>query len=365
MVNVTFDDGEWIDVDGGRVWTITFRSKGAYSMNLKFDHFVLPEGLRFCGCLTEKREEVKGAYTHLNNYESQEFGTFPVDGDTITVEYFAPTGTKKPVLDICHIVHGYKKQPALACLGSGFCNINSVCDPQYGGNYSAEIRAGGMLMNGAGNGYCSGSLINSIGNTGRQLFLTAAHCGTSHTAVKFNWRSPSCAGTSCPAGNDIGNVVVLQRFTESDYTIAEILEPIPAAWNLFLAGFNANIQAPTRMGCIHHPSADVQKMAYAYKSGVPDRWSWGGPSTHWRVTSWDEQSTTEGGSSGSPLFNERNQIVGQLHGGSASCFNMGGYDTYGAVFYSWNNGLAPILNPENLATTEVDGINLDFARSMH
>ena len=42
---------------------------------------------------------------------------------------------------------------------------------------------------------------------------------------------------------------------------------------------------------------------------------WYTSNTHWRLN-WDEGGT-EGGSSGSPLFDDEN-IVGQLHGGSES-----------------------------------------------
>ena len=40
--------------------------------------------------------------------------------------------------------------------------------------------------------------------------------------------------------------------------------------------------------------------------------------THWFVAAWDE-GMTEGGSSGSPVFDDSQRIRGQLHGGYASC----------------------------------------------
>ena len=39
-----------------------------------------------------------------------------------------------------------------------------------------------------------------------------------------------------------------------------------------------------------------------------------GAGTHVRLEDWD-LGTTEGGSSGSPLFNQDHRVIGQLHGG--------------------------------------------------
>ena len=55
-----------------------------------------------------------------------------------------------------------------------------------------------------------------------------------------------------------------------------------------------------------------------------------------RVIDWDD-GTTEPGSSGSPLFNQDHQVIGQLHGGGAACGNSES-DWYGKFFTSWTGG---------------------------
>jgi len=50
--------------------------------------------------------------------------------------------------------------------------------------------------------------------------------------------------------------------------------------------------------------------------------------------------TTEGGSSGSPIFNDDHRIVGQLHGGYAACGNDLS-DWYGRIFTSWEGDGTP------------------------
>lgn len=357
----SLSDGQWTKVRDGRVWSLTFASEDAFSLNLKFNRFRIPEGAAMW--IYGNGMEVQGAYTEANNYASGEFMNWPVDGDRITVEYFQPDDVYgEPVLDISEVIHGYKDHKNFACGSSGSCNVNSACDDQWGGLHSNQIRGGAMVLNGGGSGYCSGSMINTIGNTGRQLFLTAAHCGTAHAGIKFHFASATCTPTNCPAGNNVGNINILLRRTESDFTIAEVGERIPESWNVFLSGFSASSVPTNFMSGVHHPSADVQKMAYAYKTAQYDRWSGSGPSTHWRVTSWDNRTTTEGGSSGSPLFDAQQRIIGQLHGGTASCNNPNGYDTYGGIYYSWDDGLSQYLNPFGQDTDFVDGVDLNAVR---
>ena len=81
----------------------------------------------------------------------------------------------------------------------------------------------------------------------------------------------------------------------------------------------------------------------------------------WQVN-WDRNTTTEGGSSGSPPFDQNKRIIGQLWGGGASCNNLSAPDYYGSLNKSWNpNGsnnssqLKHWLDPNNDGVTFIDG----------
>ena len=122
--------------------------------------------------------------------------------------------------------------------------------------------------------------------------------------------------------------------------------------------------APTSAVGIHHPSGDIKKWSYDGDASVSSEWGgWGssGTNTHWEVLDWDI-GTTEGGSSGSPLFDQNKRIVGQLHGGAALCGNDFS-DLYGKVAYSWdcqsqNSGRLDIyLDPNNSGLTLLDGFD--------
>ena len=89
--------------------------------------------------------------------------------------------------------------------------------------------------------------------------------------------------------------------------------------------------------------------------------------SHWQAN-WVSTTTnfgiTEGGSSGSPLFNSNGRIVGKLSGGPSTCTETADKknDYYGKISYDWTtNGttasqqLRPWLDPDNTGTRVLDG----------
>ena len=77
----------------------------------------------------------------------------------------------------------------------------------------------------------------------------------------------------------------------------------------------------------------------------------------WWIDAW-EDGVTEGGSSGSPLFDQNHRIIGQLYGGAAACsgnVNNGQFDYYGRMGVSFNNGITEHLDPLGLGIEVLDG----------
>jgi hypothetical protein len=139
-----------------------------------------------------------------------------------------------------------------------------------------------------------------------------------------------------------------------------ILNPeISTTPNLFLNGWSIDTVAPSNGVCIHHQDGDIKKISTYKKPLVND-------GTHWQVQ-WSETETnwgvTEGGSSGSPIFNQKRLIAGTLTGGMASCDAQSSYDYYGKMSYHWNkNGnssatqLKSWLDPNNTGIQQLAGM---------
>src|SRR5690606_11659733 len=110
------------------------------------------------------------------------------------------------------------------------------------------------------------------------------------------------------------------------------------------------------------PSGDIKKISFDDNASTPvQAMSSTEANSSWSVQ-WDRNTTTEGGSSGSPLFDQNHRIIGQLWGGSASCSNLTGKDFYGRFHNSWQptgsnstNQLKHWLDPLNSGATTVDG----------
>lgn len=376
-VQLTSDDGIWSVSDDGKVntWYLVIHSKQAHSLNLLFDTFELPNGAELY--LTafsdnDKQEssepEVIGPITSRNNFDHKRFSTVPLGGNSLLLEYYAPLDTDKPELEISHIVHGYKPtgftNPRIS--SSGNCNINVACSDSKG--WEDQVKSVVMMLTNSGRGYCSGSMVNSVEADGRQLFLTANHCAqrdVSQDMIMFNFQSDSCSQNNNPRTKQTAQGLrSLAQYYDSDFAIFEVQEKIPDSYGAYLAGWSAEqkpFQPSIPVVGIHHPSADIKKISFG--GGELTETCWRSCSRrhspdHWKVDHWSK-GTTEPGSSGSPLFDgETKRIIGQLHGGVASCRNADGWDSYGQVTASFDHGLGEVLDPSSTGTRFADGAYL-------
>ena len=224
-------------------------------------------------------------------------------------------------------------------------------------------------------------MVNNVQEDGRQLFLTAYHCvGTSDTTdnlLLFNYQTPRCNDTETqvtPRSMTAHGLKKLVQWKQSDFSLLELQESIPSSYNVYLSGWTADLESiPSRPVVIHHPSADVKKISFHHGNCTQACWGWcnvtrGDPADHWQVDRWSK-GTTEPGSSGSPLFDgQTKRIVGQLHGGSASCSRKDGYDMFGKLTWSFdmngdkNHTLKPVLDSAATGIRFVDGANLNDLR---
>lgn len=341
-VDVKYQDGSVYEMpNGDRIWRIQVKSAGAQTINLTFKNFKLAPGAEMF-IYTENYQQILGSFTHENNLEHGYLTTDLLHGEEVTIELYEPAttiGQNHFVLE--RIVHGYR---ALDYMNKGIgdsgggditCNNNVICS--LGDNWREQIRSVGILLsqNNLSAGFCSGSLINNTCNDGKAYFLTANHCGPSATSVVgFNFESTQCNTNAGPyPQNTISVLAVRAENAGSDFCLVELSSEPPASYNVFYSGWDRTGTTTNGQVCIHHPSGDLKKITFDSQAATYGTYS---GAQCWRIGNW-EDGTTEGGSSGSPLFNLDGNIIGQLYGGSASC-QSNTEDFYGRFDISWDGG---------------------------
>lgn len=232
-----------------------------------------------------------------------------------------------------------------------------------------------MLVTQDGTRFCTGTMINNTRKDRRQLFLTANHCmfmsSTNFVAI-FNYQHSGCGEsvTEPSVVQSAHGMDLLARWAPSDFALLVIREKIPANYDVYLSGWDISRVAPSNVFGIHHPSGDVKKFSSYNGTCVLASWTEVPNQYHWKVPAWT-RGTTEPGSSGSALFNDKGLVVGQLHGGQASCSNTDGYDVYGGLTFSYTTGilrsrrLKEHINPLNLNIRALGGMPLNPAQKDH
>ena len=211
--------------------------------------------------------------------------------------------------------------------------------------------------------WCTGSLIKNVRNDRKPYILTADHCGNKSSVTDlsqwifyFNYEGAGCPDptTEPPLKSITGATLVAhggnEASTGSDFFLVLLKSAIPDSYNVSFNGWSRETAQPSPSGTtIHHPQGDIKKISTYTTPLQPAHWSGNPALAHWRVT-WtgtpSGHGTTEGGSSGSPLFDNYGRLVGTLTGGDSGCdsaaLNLPDY--YGMFSYSWDKNGTDSVN---------------------
>lgn len=374
--------GDWEMLrNGNALWRLRIFSKNAKSLNLGFTKYNMPRG----GSLilySPDQQRVLGPFTPADNEEHEQLWTPVLEGEEMVIEVQVPAAQKLQLeLELKYVNHDFI---GFSEMLSGSCNLDVICGETDGwgivDNYRDIIQSvSRVTRNGAFD--CTGFLVNNARQDCLPYYMTANHCGfnagNAPTLVAYwNFFNSTCRQPNSPASGGNGNgslsntnagAIWRAGWGNSDFTLLELDDPVSETANAFYAGWNAENIAPTdTVITVHHPSGDEKRISFEFDETYIGNFTGGGGTpapnpngTHIVVPDWDI-GTTEGGSSGAPLFNNQKQVVGQLHGGLASCSNNS-YDAYGRFALSWNGGgtittsLKPWLDPDNTGITSLNG----------
>ena len=363
---------------GNAVWRVRILSEGAKSINLGFTRYLMPAGGTMI-LYSPDYQQVMGPFTPADNEEHEQLWTPVLPGDELVIEVQLPQHSQSLLqMKLKYVNHDFL---GFAEIASGSCNLDVICGGADGwaivDQYRDIIQSVAVIGTGGGT-FCTGFLVNNARQDCTPFFMTAFHCGISagnapSLVAYWNFYNSTCRQPNSPASGGSGNgslsdfnsgAVFRAGWSNSDFTLVEFDDPVSPSADAFFSGWSAEDFAPSdTVICIHHPSTDEKRISFEFDPTHIGAWGTGGNpvpnGNHVIIPDWDI-GTTEGGSSGSPLFNNQKRVVGQLHGGSALCGNNE-YDSYGWFHSSWEGGGTPgtrlrdWLDPDNSGVIVLDG----------
>jgi len=363
--------GTWEYLRGGLwMWRQRIHSRDAQSLNLGLGAFHLPPGAEL-RIYDPTETLLQGPFRAADNDEHTRFWTPVVAADEIVVELIVPEATRDEVqLKIDQVNHDFV---GITKILSGSCNLDVVCDEEDGfpllDRYRDNMQSVAMYTL-EGRTFCTGFLVNNTKNDCRPYFMTADHCNVDEgnapsMVVYWNYQNSYCRPPNSENSGRPGNgsrrdfnsgATFRAAYGRSDFALVELDDPVSNTANAYFAGWNATDQLQTGTNVvIHHPSTSEKRISIEYDDVYRGNWGQGASAIddgdHVIVANW-EVGTTEDGSSGGPLFNQFGEVIGQLHGGAASC-DQQSFDAFGWFHASWQGGgqpensLEPWLNPIN------------------
>lgn len=401
------NSGSWTLLpDGTKVWRLIISSKDARALGLYFSEEVqIPAGGTLFAYNANGRQ-ILGAYTSASDdFQAMEM----VQGDQLYLEYSAPAWVQElPVFHINEVVYFYRGvedhvsvfADAASQEKASSCEVDVACSE--GNNWANQIRSvvHYTFNDGTGTYVCSASTINNTANDCKPYILTAWHCGErvagqsiSTWVWYWNYQKTSCATGSAnasdpskgsktmtggtvraSAGNGtLNNPPGQYEVAGSDFYLVELNAQPPSSYNVYYAGWDRTNNGSASGVGIHHPAGSAKKISTYTQALAGATYNGGASNAHWRVfwaTTTNGHGVTEGGSSGSPIFNSNGLIVGQLSGGASACTANGAgsgtgpdkNDLYGKIYSDWDqNGttttaqLKPWLDPNNTGVTSLAG----------
>lgn len=388
-----------LDENGTEVYRLDITLEGTpVGIGLYYDDFYIPKGGRLF-IYTPGGRQLLGAYTEATHPRHGAFATEPLAGNRLILDYERPQGVEMPSIQISSVAYLYipvmqaaqgqdglemyqgnedNSDPSL----SSFCQINANC-PEGDDYQDQKASSVAMLMPmGGGVGMCSGNLINNVEGDLKPYIISAAHCASltdkydlgpyalDQWIFGFHYEKPRCSSgdratqTLCSmVGASLKSFIPIVG--ASDGLLLELKGMIPPEYRVYYSGWDATQKVWQKGAGLHHPAGDALKVS-VFDGGVSiatwneKRQGQGGKNAHFQFQF--TKGNTEGGSSGSPLYNDRGNQIGTLSGGVPGICPKDGM--YGRMYYHFDQYkekgdtwyMAKWLDPKGTGRREVNGM---------
>lgn len=374
----TADLLEWTDSPaGGKIAAVSVTSPGAVGIRLGVLVKRLPAQaiLRFYPQGAGAAYEISGAQLMQilernlaagdRTEQARTFWSPDTESEEVTLEIELPPGVAPELVEVAipRVSHLFDSPVgrSIAKQRSGGCDVDASCHAEWLQESKATARI--TLVEGGATYLCTGTLLNDASSSATPYFLTANHCISSQTVAStlesyWFYHSTGCNSAVLNPGYERkpGGATLLYSTAATD-TAFMLLNQAPPSGAVY-AGWLPDAPTPgTALSVLHHPGGRMQSITSGTVSGYKECQSTFGDFFSCTNTSTASGQfldvayslgVTEGGSSGAGAFvasGGRHYLVGQLYGGTSSCANPNGKDTYGrfdlpykAALHNWLDG---------------------------
>jgi lysyl endopeptidase len=363
--------GKWeSNFNNKSIWRLGFTSANASSLSITFGNYSPNIGSRVF-VYSPDGKTIEGAYTYRNANKTGVLAVSSIPGDSLVIELQQLDDNGFGRISITSVSIGYplENSPKEAMDQyfdrSADCHvdINCINTPDVQLQKHSVCRL--VIERPSGKLRCTGTLINNINGNGIPYVLTAGHCisdeySANRTIFYFDYESPYCDG---PDGElkSVSGSFLRSRADNLDFALLEMMERPPVDFYPLYAGWDATGDELDTSYIIHHPEGDVKKYSQNIEPVQTGTFEPFDAFTHWLIPFYNI-GTTESGSSGAPMFNTSNRLVGTLTGGGLECTPIID-DYYQRMSNSWfdypavDQNLKSWLDPENTGIKAID--NLD------
>ena len=343
---------EFLSVEGSEmVWAGHITVSDAFAFRIHMDDVELPPSARVW--VYNSAGESLGPFSHKSITDNGILWLPPLQGDQIYIEIRASVSdlengdqVRFRLQRVTEIISGIANE-----MGGG----NTALDPQVWTDCSIDIscEAGApfdidsfatgvarLVFEDDGGGFylCTGALVSdTVDGSFIPYLLTANHCFDSETEADslvsyFRYRSEVCGGAPPSIGSvpQVSGADLLASSPDSDFTLVQ-LDANPPGGSWFLGWTTGGPTAGQTLYNLSHPAGDkAHYETFSFNEtgglicgGLPR------PNFHYSTVL---SGSTTGGSSGSPMYSDTGQIMGQLLGAChIEPWDDCSYDTYNRV----------------------------------
>jgi lysyl endopeptidase len=362
----TAHNGEWRNLaNGDRIWLLGIECVNALALSVTFSHLSIPPGGTVY-LYNHDRTDFAGPLTHDESRPHAAFGTAPIGGSRLIIEYYEPFAHRgKGEIVIRSVARSYRAVNAVPVFPGNDCASSWSSQGPLGYLSDAVL----LILTDEGQRAVTGTLVNNTRHDGEPFVVTAnSAIGEDPSALVFvQGVSQGCGSGEICWDRFVSGADVLREDELSGLALLRLRGAPSKSWNSFVAGWNLREPEEDLYTCLQHAYASPQTVAQF--RGYPEESSWDGFNTI-QVAEWDRGNTFTG-SLGSPLFNSKGEMVGVLTGGTNTCGQSEG-DHFGSLSRAWSSfrdfldpvadnlsalpGFYPMLNPDAGKTAAEGGL---------